>query len=157
MIVQPTGYHVAEFNFGTLLYPWDDPRVADFQNGLDRVNEIGERSPGFVWRISDDEMEAVQEDPQGAMADRPNTASTLSVWQTPKALWHFVEKTLHARFMARSAEWFVAGDSGHCVGWWVPEGHKPTVAEGMQKWAELQRDGATQNAFDAATLRVLAQ
>ena len=83
MIYQPDGYHLAEFNFGTLRYPWDDPRIADFQNGLDQVNGIGQRSPGFIWRISDDEMEAVQEDPQGALADRPNTASTLSVWETP--------------------------------------------------------------------------
>ena len=157
MIFQPDGYHLAEFNFGTLRYPWDDPRVADFQNGLARVNDIGARSQGFVWRISDADMEAVQEDPTGALADRPNTASTLSVWETPASLWHFVEKTLHSRFMARSAEWFVAGDSGHFVGWWVPIGHLPSVAEGMARWRQLQDAGSSQDCFDAKVLAALAK
>lgn len=157
MIVQPDGYHLAEFNFGTLKYPWDDPRLADFQNGLDRVNGIGARSAGFVWRSSDDTMDAVQQDQNGPLAHRPNTASTLSVWESPASLWQFVEKTLHARFMARSAEWFVAGDSGHFVGWWVPIGYFPTVAEGMAQWEHLQSHGPTQTAFDAATLARLAQ
>jgi hypothetical protein len=124
---------------------------------LDRVNGIGDRAEGFVWRISDDEMDATQQDPNGPLASRPNTASTLSVWQTPTQLWHFVEKTLHARFMTRSAEWFVAGDSGHFVGWWVPVGHQPTVAEGMQMWTHLKSNGPTQTAFDAATLARLAK
>lgn len=156
MIYQPDGYHLAEFNFGTLRYPWDDPRLADFQNGLACVNEIGMRSPGFIWRIGDDDMEAVQEDPNGPLADRPNTASTLSVWEDPVQLWQFVEKTLHARFMKRSAEWFVAGDSGHFVGWWVPAGHRPSVAEGMERWHATQANGSTQDAFDASTLARLA-
>jgi hypothetical protein len=157
MITQPDGYHLAEFNFGTLKYPWDDPRIADFQNGLDWVNDIGARASGFVWRVPDDVMETAQEDPNGPFAKRPNTASTLSVWETPVQLWHFVRKTLHARFMVRSSEWFVAGDSGHFVGWWVPIGHEPTVEDGMQMWMHLQSQGSTQRAFDAKTLALLAQ
>ena len=157
MIAQPDGHHLAEFNFGTLRYAWVDPRLADFQNNLARVNTIAERAPGFVWRISDVTMEAVQEDPNGALASRPNTASTLSVWETPATLWHFVEKTLHARFMARSAEWFVAGDNGYFVGWWVPIGHQPTVAEGMAQWQKLTTAGPTQDCFDAKTLASMAK
>ena len=157
MITQPAGHHLAEFNFGTLAYPWDDPRLADFQNALDMVNGVGARSPGFVWRLSDAEMEAVQNDPHGALSQRPNTASTLSVWESPAQLWHFVAKTLHAKFMPRASEWYVADDSGHFVGWWIPEGTRPTVAEGLQKWQQLQADGPTQDCFDAATLVRLAK
>ena len=115
--MQPIGHHLAEFNFGTLRYGWDDPRTADFQNGLAQVNAIAVRSAGFVWRLDDDAMELAQTDPHGPLADRPNTASTLSVWTGPVTLWGFVAKTLHARFMARRAEWFVPGDSGFFVGW----------------------------------------
>ncbi len=125
--------HLAEFNFGTLAYPWDDPRIAGFQNAIAQVNDIAERSPGFVWRLSDDEMEATQEDPAGPLADRPNTASTLSVWEDVGSLYRFVTKTLHARIMRGAPDWFVPGDSGFLVCWWVPAGTRPTVAE---------RDGA---------------
>lgn len=144
---------LAEFNFGTLKYPWDDPRLADFQNNLDRVNGLGKRSPGFIWMLDGDDMEAEQEDGQGPLADRPNTASTLSVWKDAASLWHFVDKTLHAKFMARAAEWFKDDDRGHLVIWEVPEGHRPTVAEGMDEWRKLMADGPTDTRFDGATLK----
>jgi hypothetical protein len=41
--------HLAEFNFGTLAYPFGDPRIAGFEDAIDQVNDIGARSPGFVW------------------------------------------------------------------------------------------------------------
>ena len=148
--------HLAEFNFGTLRYPFDDPRLADFQNNLDLVNGIGDRSPDCIWRLSDADMEAAQEDGAGPLADRPNTASTLSVWTGPAPLYHFVQNTLHARFMARSDEWFVPGDRGHLVLWWVAEGHRPTVAEGLAKWKHLMAEGPSDAIFGGAELKALA-
>lgn len=148
--------HLAEFNFGTLAYPWDDPRIAGFQNAIDQVNAIGARSPGFVWRLPDDDMDAAQNDPLGALADRPNTASTLSIWETPESLWDFVTRTLHARIMKGAPDWFVAGDSGHLVCWWVPEGQRPTVADAMQNWHILQSEGETDTIFGTTRLKLLA-
>lgn len=149
--------YLAEFNFGTLRYPWDDPRLADFQNNLDRVNAIGDRSDGFIWRMSSYEMEAEQVNGEGPLKDRPNTASTLSVWTGPKPLYDFAVKTVHAKFMARSREWFEPGDSGHLVLWWVPENHRPTVAEGLATWAMLQQTGPTDMMFGAAELKALSE
>lgn len=155
--MQPVGYHLAEFNFGTLRYPWDDPRIADFQNGLAQVNAIAARSPGFIWRLDDDAMDRAQTDPDGPLADRPNTASTLSVWTGPAPLWSFVSKTLHTRFMSRRADWFVPGQSGHFVGWWVPEGYRPSVQDGMTRWHNLQTYGESHDVFGAMRLRLLAE
>ena len=36
--------HLAELNIARLKYPFDDPRVAEFADNLDRVNGIAERS-----------------------------------------------------------------------------------------------------------------
>ena len=154
--MQPPGHHLASFNFGTMRYPWDDPRLRDFQDSLDRVNAIAVRSPGFIWRLEDDAMEAVQEDPQGPLGDRPNTASTLSVWDTPAALWQFVHQTVHARFLVRSEEWFVPGDRGYFVAWWQPAGHCPSVAEGMARWRRLNQSGDSADTFGARRLKALA-
>jgi len=148
--------HLAEFNFGTLRYPWDDPRIAGFQNAIEQVNGIAARSPGFIWRLPDDDMEFAQEDPSGALKDCPNTASTLSMWEDAGSLYRFVTKTLHARIMKGAPEWFVPGDSGHLVCWWVPQGHRPDVAEGMEKWHILQKLGPDENIFDANALKALA-
>ena len=148
--------HLAELNFGTLAYPWDDPRIAGFQNAVEQVNAIGARSPGFIWRMPDDEMEAAQYDPDGPFRDGPHTASTLSVWDSPANLYRFVTRTLHARIMKGAPDWFVPGDSGHLVCWWVPIGHLPSVAEGMAHWHNLQAKGATDSVFGAAELKAHA-
>lgn len=148
--------HLAEFNFGTLAYPWDDPRIAGFQTAIEQVNTIAMRSPGYVWRLPDDAMESAQEDPDGALKDRPNTASTLSVWEGPQSLYAFVTRTLHARIMKGAPDWFVAGDSGHLVCWWVPQGYRPSVAEGMARWHDLQQSGETADVFGAARLKALS-
>ena len=145
--------HLAEFNFGTLAYPWDDPRIAGFQNAIAQVNAIAARSPGFVWRLPDELMEATQEDPDGPLADRPNTASTLSVWEDATTLYRFVTKTLHARIMKGAPDWFVPGDSGFLVCWWVPKGTQPTVAEGMARWRIQQAVGETDECFGAQGLK----
>ena len=152
-----TDRHLAEFNFGTLAHPWGDPRIAGFENAIAQVNAIAERSPGFVWRLSDDDMEVAQEDPHGPLAARPNTASTLSVWEDAESLYRFVTKTLHARIMKGAPDWFVPGDSGYLVCWWVPAGTRPDVAEGMAKWQRLQSTGETEEIFGAKGLRHLAE
>ena len=83
--------HIAQMNWGILRADWDDPSVAEFVENLDRVNRIAMRSPGFVWMMPEEEMDAAQNDAEGVFGGNPRTASTLSVWETPQALDHFVQ------------------------------------------------------------------
>lgn len=139
---------LAEFNIGILKYDWDDPRVADFQNNLDRVFAIAERSPGYIWHMPGDEMEAAQLDVQGVLGGNPRTASTLSVWKDLQSLEHFVWNTVHKRFYDRRAEWYdPAGQGLRLVMWWVPDGHRPSVAEAVEKLDLLDKQGASEAAF----------
>lgn len=144
---QPAGHHLASLNFGTLKYDWDDPRIAAFQNALDMVNAIGQRSPGFVWMMEEDDMDAAQTDRAGPFGDNPRTASTLSVWEDGASLMSFVHKTLHAKFLARGAEWFEPDDRGHVVLWHVAEGYRPSLVEGMERFRLWQAKGDTADAF----------
>lgn len=148
---------LAEFNFGTLKYPWDDPRLADFQDNLARVNALAQRSPGFIWMMPEDEMDRAQTDLLGPLAQRPNTASTLSVWTDAASLCHFVDQTLHSRFLARGAEWFAQGDRSHLVVWEIPPGARPSVAEGFAQWEALMTEGETETRFGGRTLRQRAE
>jgi hypothetical protein len=147
------GMHLAEFNFGTLKYDWDDQRVADFVNGLDLVNGLAQRSPGFVWMLGEDEMHAAQTDPEGAFDGNPRMASTLSVWESVAALEQFVWNTLHRKFYSRKAEWYDAFGNGNLVLWWVPTGARPTVAEGMSRWRHREMHGDTEHAFGWSYLK----
>lgn len=149
--------HLAEFNIGILKYDWEDPRVADFLNNLDRVYGIAARSPGYVWHLDGDEMEAAQIDAQGVLGGNARTASTLSVWETPEALEHFTFRTLHKQFYDRKAEWYDDAEQGwdghRLVMWWVPVGHRPTIAEAVDRLEHLARHGETGHAFGWAYLK----
>ena len=151
-MIQPEGHHLAEFNLGVLRHDWDDPRVKGFGDGLDLVNGAAARSPGFVWRLGDDEMDAAQNAADGALGGNPRTASTLAVWESGEALEHFVWNTVHKRFYDRKDEWYAPTDALRLVMWWVPEGHRPTVTEAMARFRKLEAQGDTDEAFGWAHL-----
>ena len=143
--------HLAEFNIGVLRYDWDDPRLADFQNNLDRVYKIAERSAGYVWHLDPAQMEMAQLDPEGSIGGNPRAASTLSVWKDAKSLRDFTYNTVHKHFYDRKSEWYDPADqlwSGHrLVMWWVEQDHRPTVAEAVDRLNALESHGQTDAAF----------
>ncbi|MCV2863708.1 DUF3291 domain-containing protein [Defluviimonas sp. WL0075] len=142
----PTGHHLAELNVGRLLAPTDDPRVAEFMGALDRVNGLGKRMPGFVWM-----MEGSGEPGTGNtgnnIGDDPQFVANLTVWESVETLEAFVWNTVHRQFYERRAEWFeILGDQ-HFVMWWVPAGHRPTLAEGLLRLDHKRLHGDSDHAF----------
>ena len=144
---QPEAHHLAELNLGILKYDWDDPRVKDFVDNIARVNAIATRSPGFVWMLEEEEMDRLQNDPDGPMEAHPRLASTLSVWEDPASLEHFVWKSVHRQFYDRRGEWYDMGAVLRMVLWWVPVGHRPTMAEAMDRFRHLDAKGDSDHAF----------
>lgn len=140
------GHHLAELNVGRLVAPTDDPRVADFMAALDRVNGLGKRMPGFVWM-----MEGSGEPGTGNTAVKiggdPLFVSNLTVWEDAATLETFVWNTVHRQFYARRAEWFEVLGRMHFVMWWIPEGHRPTLDEGLARLDHLQAHGDSDHAF----------
>lgn len=139
--------HLAAFNLGVLRHDWDDPRIADFAENLDRVNAIAQRAPGFIWMLDEEQMDAAQNDPQGALGGNPRTASTLSVWRDADSLGHFVWNTLHRAFYARREEWFAPGQGPRVVMWRVAAGHLPSIEEAVQRLDHLKSHGPGEHAF----------
>lgn len=144
---QPENHQLAQLNIGRLRYEIDDPRLADFMNNLALVNSLAERSAGFVWRYSDDSGNATNTRPY---AD-PRIAINLSVWESVEALERFVYQTIHKRFYGRRAEWFEHFEGPYFVMWWVPAGHRPSVAEAVARIELLKQQGPTEQAFDWVT------
>ena len=138
---------VAEFNMGRLLHDWDDPRVSGFVAGLDRVNRLAAASPGFLWRMPDEAMEAAQ---LGPPLNDGRVASTLSVWRSVADLRRFVHEGLHRAFMARASRWFEPHDGPAYVIWPVRETGRPRVREGLARLDRLREHGPSAQAFDFA-------
>ena len=145
---------LAELNVGRLRGTTDDPIVAEFMENLDRINGLGKRMPSFVWMM---EGAAGAGNTEAKIDGDPRYVPNLTVWETAAQLETFVFKTLHAKFMERRAEWFEALETMHFVMWWVPDGHKPTLAEALAKLAQLQSNGETPAAFGWDYLRANPQ
>ena len=135
-------------NRAILRHDWDDPRVAGFVDNLEMVNALAERSPGFVWRMSDEEMEQAPNNPDLVFARNPRNAVTVSIWETAEDLGRFVHRTVHGKFLKRRAEWFEAIERPSYVIWPIPAGQIPTLVQAREKLDLLAAEGPSEAAYD---------
>ena len=57
----------------------------------------------------------------------------MSVWESRESLEHFLFRTLHKSWISRRHEWFEPVEGAFLVLWDVPEGHRPTLDEGLDR------------------------
>ncbi|MFG2233875.1 DUF3291 domain-containing protein [Streptomyces sp. NPDC048723] len=145
--------HLAQLNVATLLHPFDDPRIASFVDMLDPVNAAADSAPGFVWRL----VEEGAGDATGLRPAGEDVIVNLSVWQTQEALWDFAYRSGHLEVMRRRRAWFARHVEAHLVLWWVPAGHLPTVAEALERLADLRAHGPSPRAFTFAAAYTAAE
>lgn len=138
--------HLAQLNVGRLVAETDDPRVAEFMAALDRVNGLGKRMLGFVWMM-EGSGEPGTGNTETKIGGDPRFVSNLTVWESVSALEHFVWNTVHRQFYERRTEWFEVLGDRHLVMWWVPEGHRPSLEEGLDRLAHLRAHGESDHAF----------
>ena len=134
---------LAQINIGRLVAPLNDPRVAGFVNQLVPINELAERSPGFVWRLQSDKGNATDL----AYNDDPTMIVNMSVWESIEHLKQFTYQTQHLQVFRDRRKWFQKMDKPHYCLWWVPVGHLPTIAEGRERLEHYQRHGSTAESF----------
>jgi hypothetical protein len=141
------GRHYAHLNRGYLKAPFGDPAVAEFEAALAQVNAVAARSPGFIANLGVNARLAQRLFyPAGGVTGR--VAATLSVWEDPHLLRHFVHDTLHGRFLARRAAWFVPMEGPAYVIWPIAPGHRPDLFEAQRAWVRLRDTGPGPDAFD---------
>jgi len=138
--------HLAELNIGRLIAPTDDPRVAEFMAALDRVNGLGKRMPGFVWMM-EGSGEPGTGNTENYIGDDAQFVTNLTVWESVETLEAFVWNTVHRQFYERRREWFEVLGEMHFVMWWVEDGHRPTLSEGLARLEQLKAEGNTAEAF----------
>ena len=135
-------YQLAQLNIATLLEPLESPRLADFVANLARINELAERSPGFVWRLMDEAGDAT-----GIRTFGDNVIVNMSVWEDVASLHAFAFNSMHADILRRRREWFEHAAEAYAVLWWIRREHRPTAAEASERLASLRAHGPTSYAF----------
>lgn len=132
---------LAELNIARMLYPLDDPRMADFAAALDHVNAVAERSEGFVWRMKS-EGEAANQD-----ASDPRLLLNLTVWENAETLEKYVWQTVHKRIYNHKGKWFETPREAHFVMWAVEENYIPTLEEAFARLEHLRTHGSSEYAY----------
>ena len=136
-------HHLAQYNIARLVAPLDDPRLADFVEALDRINELGDRSPGFVWRHQNPDGNSTSTRVRGDDAIIIN----FSVWESVESLFEYAFRSAHVEVYRRRRQWFEELREAYAVLWWVPAGHAPSVEEADERLDYLREHGPTAQAF----------
>ena len=136
-------YELAQLNIGVIRAPMDSPVMEGFASNLDRINALAEATPGFVWRLQTEEGDATAIRP----FDDPNMLVNMSVWRDVESLNAYVYSSAHVELMRRRREWFERMPDAYLVLWWVPQGHRPSIKEAMERLSLLRTQGPTDRAF----------
>lgn len=137
-----SGYQLAQLNVAVMREPLESPVMADFVANLDRVNALAENSAGFIWRLQTEDGDATAMRPMGE-----DTLVNMSVWSDVESLSKYVYGSMHVDVMRRRKEWFERMREAFVVLWWVPRGHRPTIAEAIARLELLRSKGPTAEAF----------
>jgi hypothetical protein len=141
----PQPFHLAQVNIALPRAPVDAPLMADFMAALEPINAIADRSPGFVWRL---QTEAGNATALRIFDDR--LMVNLSTWETIDALADFVYRSAHLEVMRKRRAWFYPMEI-YLALWWVPAGHRPSIAEAEARLRHLEAHGPSPDAFTLRT------
>jgi hypothetical protein len=135
-------FELAQLNISYLKAPLDSALLADFVANLDRINRLADTAEGFRWRLQSEEGDATSLRPFGE-----DIIVNMSVWRDLDALRKFVYDSAHIEILKRRREWFANAPQAHAVLWWVPAGHRPSLAEAAGRLEQLRQQGPSPTAF----------
>ncbi|MFE6337401.1 DUF3291 domain-containing protein [Streptomyces sp. NPDC057798] len=148
MTESTAAHQLAEVNIARLKFPLDSPQLKDFVDALDPVNADADAADGFVWRLQDESGDATEI----AVLGDEWLIINMSVWRDADALTAYMYRGRHREMLARRREWFEKVEEAMVALWWVPAGHRPTVAEAESRLLHLRTNGPTPYAFTFRTM-----
>jgi hypothetical protein len=135
-------FELAQLNIAIMKDSLESPALADFVANLEGINALAEAAPGFLWRLQTEKGDATALRPLG-----DETLVNMSVWQDAETLKEYAYNSAHTEIMRRRKEWFNRTREAYQVLWWVPQGHRPTVEEGIARLDLLRDRGPGPRAF----------
>ncbi|MDX2005604.1 MAG: DUF3291 domain-containing protein [Meiothermus sp.] len=139
-------YHLAQFNIAKMNAPLETEIMREFREGLEPMNALAERSPGYIWHLRGENGSSSSDiRPYGE-----DILINLSVWEGLDSLKAYTYSGPHFDYLKRRKEWFAHLKERFLVLWWVPAGHQPTLEEAMGRLEHLHKHGPTEHAFTIA-------
>lgn len=155
---------IAFTTFAIMKAPYGDPQVRGFEDLTPAAFLQAEQSPGFIARAVeiDDRTELTNFERDwgdwgefkvprfydgGFSTDTDTRASTLSLWQSIRAVRDFVYSGIHKQALEGRAEWFRKPEWPTYAMWWVERDSVPTWSEAVERLELLHDNGPTRDAF----------
>ena len=138
-----TEWQLAQLNVARAVAPLDSEQLADFIARLEEINTLGDRSPGFVWRLQGDGGTSTEL----RIGDDPLYIVNLTVWRSIDDLYAFTYRSDHKTVFKRRFDWFERRETPSVCLWWHPAGEPPTVEEAHRRLRLLTDLGPTADAF----------
>jgi hypothetical protein len=140
--------HLAQVNIAWMLCSLNEPIMASFVSRIDEIYALAEQSRGFVWRLP----ESTPGDLAPFDVDFPGFARerllyNMSVWESLEDLRDYTFNSAHAELLNDRHQWIERVDGASVACWWIPVGHKPTIAESAERLRSVQKLGPTPFAF----------
>ena len=139
-------FHLAELNIARISEPLDAEESAEFVAALGPVNTLAELSPGFVWRLTDQDGQSSSYVPLEGVDD-PQVIVNYSIWTDMESLRHFMFRSGHAMYLRRRREWFDTHVELDTVCWWIPAGTIASLAEAYERLGHLREHGPSQTGW----------
>lgn len=142
-------YYLAQANAAQMNGTLESPIMEGMTSQIQRINNLAETSPGFVWRIAsvtNDELRPIAEDLRGIASEE--IFFNMSVWNSIEALRQFTFESIHRSLLHRKLAWIVPTEEASNVLWWIEANHRPNISEASEKLRLIRSDGPTESAFD---------
>lgn len=134
---------LAQVNIARMKGTIDSPVMADFVANLDRINALAENSPGFVWRLKDEDNNATSM----KIYDDDYIIVNMSVWTDVDALFRYVYHSDHVEIFKRKKEWFHKMEDMHMAMWYIEDHVYPSVLDARERLNYIRKHGETPYAF----------
>ena len=146
-------HHLAQVNVAHMRDDPAAPSMASMVSRIEEMNRLADQSPGFVWRLpGSDATPAALAALSGCVApfDPGLLFYNMSVWESVEDLRRYVFRTAHAEMLRGRHRWVEPIRPVSLALWWVPAGHRPSVAESADKLRSLRDRGPSPDAFTFA-------
>ena len=136
---------LAFVNIGILLQPFGDPQVRGFEERIESVFDVAERSQGFVALHGNaPNVPDMFRAPEFA----GRVAQNLSEWQNLESLMAYAYGGLHGEAFAKRKEWIERGSWPSTAAWWVSDDQPVTWEEAHRRYELLHHRGSSPEAFN---------
>jgi hypothetical protein len=126
----------------------DEPVMHGLASRIDEIYKLAERAKGFVWRLVEtppDSLEPFEVDFPAFRRD--HFLYNMSVWESLEDLRAYTLHSDHAELINDRHQWIQRVEGASVACWWIPIGHRPTIAESAERLRLINKLGPTLEAF----------